>query len=82
MTSDHIPRIIAFGDTGLACHGCSGRGIGPGTVFGSACARALPCAGRTGLPVRPVHGHRERLSALRAPHNECGATLVHALDAR
>ncbi len=82
MTSDHIPRITALGENGLACHGYSGRGIGPGTVFGTACAIALLGGDRAALPLRPVQAHGERLTGLRARYYELGAALVHAWDAR
>ncbi len=43
MTSDHLPQIATLGETppGLSVYGYSGRGIGPGVVFGRAAARAL-----------------------------------------
>ena len=44
MTSDHIPKVLAFGPDAYAVFGYSGRGIAPGTVFGTAAARALLAA--------------------------------------
>ena len=41
MTGDHLPRIMRMGPGGYAVFGYSGRGIGPGTLFGDAVARAL-----------------------------------------
>ncbi|MBU2962429.1 FAD-binding oxidoreductase [Citreicella sp. C3M06] len=82
MTSDHIPKITALGETGLGCHGYSGRGIGPGTVFGTACAEALLSGNRASLPLAPVPRHNESLTALKASYYEFGATLTHAISAR
>lgn len=82
MTSDHIPKIVAFGPGALACFGYSGRGIGPGTVFGTQAARALLGGGIAALPVAPVPAHRESAASLREAWYEAGATLVHATAAR
>lgn len=82
MTSDHIPKVVAFGPDALCCFGYSGRGIGPGTVFGTEAARALLGGGVAGLPLAPVAMHRERVPALRAAGVEAGACLAHAAGAR
>ncbi len=82
MTSDHIPKIVGFGPNAYACFGYSGRGIGPGTVFGTEAARALLAGDDTGLPVAPVPGHRESLIATREAYYETGAALVHLVSAR
>ena len=66
MTSDHVPRIVRFGPDALACFGYSGRGIGPGTVFGAAAARALLADEWDALPLVPVGTHDERLTGPRA----------------
>jgi len=79
MTGDHIPRIVAFGPGGLACYGYSGRGIGPGTVFGQQAAEALLSGDMDLLPMRPVTAHRERLTRLRSAVVDLGATLTHLL---
>ena len=82
MTSDHIPKIVAFGPDALACFGYSGRGIGPGTVFGQHAARALLERDMTRLPVAPVSGHSEHFTGPRALWYEAGASLIHASAAR
>lgn len=53
MTSDHLPKIVAFCASALAVFGYSGRGIAPGTVFGTAAAQALLTGSDAGLPVDP-----------------------------
>ncbi len=78
MTSDHVPKIVAFGPNALACFGYSGRGIGPGTVFGAAAAKALVGAGENVLPVEPVEHYSERFTGARAVFYELGAAFAHA----
>ena len=39
MTADHLLKIFSIGPDGLSVFGYSGRGIGPGTVFGQKAAR-------------------------------------------
>ncbi|MCA0961226.1 NAD(P)/FAD-dependent oxidoreductase [Salipiger bermudensis] len=82
MTSDHIPKIVSLGPNALSCFGYSGRGIGPGTVFGTAAAEALLTGDLSGLPLAPVKAHDESLTALRGSYYEFGATLMHAAGAR
>ncbi|WP_293576456.1 FAD-binding oxidoreductase [Phaeobacter sp.] len=81
MTHEHIPKILDLGD-GYACFGYSGRGIGPGTVFGSAMADALLRNDSSDLPVSPVTSHSLPFSKLRGAYYESGATLVHLLKDR
>jgi glycine/D-amino acid oxidase-like deaminating enzyme len=82
MTGDHLPRIQRIGSRGFAVYGYSGRGIGPGTVFGRAAARALLTGQEDDLPVPVVGSHHERLAALKTLYYETGARLVHLLGAR
>lgn len=82
MTEDHLPRIQRMGQGAYAVYGYSGRGIGPGTVFGKALAEALLQENETGLPVPAIEAHHERLVALKSLYYETGATLVHLAAAR
>ncbi len=82
MTSDHVPKILEVGPNAFACFGYSGRGIGPGTVFGTESARALLTGDRSNLPVAPVSAHRESMTGPRAAWVEAGAGLVHATAER
>ncbi|WP_240335600.1 NAD(P)/FAD-dependent oxidoreductase [Pseudotabrizicola algicola] len=82
MTGDHIPKIVAFGPQAYACFGYSGRGIGPGTVFGTQAARALLLDRPDLLPVDPLRQHREGFAGLRAAYYEAGASAVHAIAAQ
>ena len=80
MTSDYIPKIVEFGPKGYACFGYSGRGIGPGTTFGTEAAKALLSGDASGLPLAPIANHSERFTSLKAGFYEMGASLTHALS--
>lgn len=80
MTQDHIPKILAFGPNALACFGYSGRGIGPGTIFGTAAAHALLTEDDSALPVAPIRHYSEYFKSARGAFYEFGATLVHAIQ--
>jgi glycine/D-amino acid oxidase-like deaminating enzyme len=79
MTDDHIPKIVAFGPKAYACFGYSGRGIAPGTVFGTQTAAALLEDSPEPLPIAPLQHYTERFSATKAAYYEFGATLMHSL---
>ncbi len=82
MTSDHIPKIVGFGPEAYACFGYSGRGIGPGTVFGTQAALALLSGNTDPLPVAPVQRHIERFTTPRTAWYEAGAAVIHGVAAR
>lgn len=82
MTADHIPKIVSIGPDAYACFGFSGRGIGPGTVFGTSAARALLLQAPAELPIAPVTSHDERFQSLRSAWYETGACLIHAVSQR
>ncbi|TYC48340.1 FAD-binding oxidoreductase [Rhodobacterales bacterium] len=82
MTSDHIPKVVAFGPGAYACFGYSGRGIAPGTVFGTAAAAALLDETEALLPVTPIESHSETFTEAKAAYYELGAKLAHAVSAR
>ncbi|CDX33728.1 FAD dependent oxidoreductase [Mesorhizobium sp. SOD10] len=77
MTDDHIPKIVAFGPDAYACFGYSGRGIGPGTVFGTQAAIALLEGNPDALPILPIERYSERFNAAKAIYYEFGATVNH-----
>ncbi|MEK9753194.1 MAG: FAD-dependent oxidoreductase [Rhodospirillaceae bacterium] len=82
MTGDHVPKVLEIGPGAYACFGYSGRGIGPGTVFGTLAAEALVCGDPGRLPLMPVPAHSERFAAARGAFYDLGAALVHAVAAR
>ena len=77
MTGDHIPRILSPGPGALAVFGYSGRGIAPGTVFGTAAARALLQDDPGQLPLPISNSHTERFTGLRQAWYETGAAAWH-----
>ncbi|WP_050604733.1 FAD-binding oxidoreductase [Ruegeria sp. 6PALISEP08] len=82
MTSDHIPKITKIGPNALAAHGYSGRGIGPGTVFGRMMAESLLANDLSLLPVPAVSEHHESWTRVRRAFFETGAALTHLVKAR
>ncbi len=82
MTSDHIPKITQIGPNALSVHGFSGRGIGPGTVFGRLMAESLLTDDPSLLPVPAVEKHTEHWTGLRRTYFETGAAVTHFLKAR
>lgn len=82
MTSDHVPRVLEFGERALSVYGYSGRGIAPGTVFGASVAAYLLSGDADELPLEPVEVHREVLSSLKQFGYELGATAFHMADSR
>lgn len=77
MTGDHIPKVVSFGPNALAVFGYSGRGIAPGTVFGTAAAKALLTDDTSHLPLPVISGHSERFTTIRQAYYETGAALTH-----
>lgn len=82
MTSDHIPKITRIGPNALSVHGYSGRGIGPGTVFGRLVAESLLQEDPGLLPVPAVVEYQENWTVLRRAYFETGAALTHFFKAR
>ena len=79
MTADHIPKIIAFGPNAYACFGYSGRGIAPGTVFGTQAAAALLTGAVEELPIAPLAHYSEKFTSVKSAYYEFGASLAHAV---
>ncbi|MBN9887245.1 NAD(P)/FAD-dependent oxidoreductase [Salipiger abyssi] len=79
MTADHLPKVLSFGPAALSVFGYSGRGIGPGTVFGTRAARALLFGEIDGLPVPVTDRYSERFKSPRTAFTEAGAMLMHGL---
>lgn len=79
MSKDYIPKILNLGPRGLSCIGYSGRGIGPGTVFGAECAKALLGNDISSLPIPPISGYEDRFAAAKTLYYETGATLAHTI---
>lgn len=82
MTADHLPKILKLGENAYAAFGYSGRGIGPGTVFGKALADFLIRGDVHGLPVPPLEQHRERFTRAKQIYYETGCSLTHLVGSR
>jgi len=79
MTADHVPKIVAFGPNAYACFGYSGRGIAPGTVFGTQAAAALLTGTEDALPISPIGHYAEQFTTAKTAYYELGASLAHAV---
>ncbi|MGB3146366.1 MAG: FAD-binding oxidoreductase [Paracoccaceae bacterium] len=82
MTADHLPKIVTLGQNGYLIAGFSGRGIGPGTLFGTSVAEAILTGNQDSLPLQPVAAHRQSFTGIGAAYYETGAALIHLLAAR
>ena len=82
MTGDHLPKILKLGDNAYAAFGYSGRGIGPGTVFGKALARHLVAGDADALPIAPVEKYQERAIIAKQIYYETGCTMTHLVANR
>ena len=80
MTKDHIPKIVNFSENALSCFGYSGRGIAPGTLFGSAMGKALITDNYSLLPIDPIENYREILTREKSFAFEIGSTINHAIQ--
>ena len=83
MTEDSMPRLHNLGPQALAVGGYNGRGISPGTVFGTALGRhmlgdlaleAIPLP-QSGFEIPSWRGAKERSYRL-------GAEMLHLVDKR
>lgn len=77
MTADHLPKIVRLQDNGLMIFGYSGRGIGPGTLFGQAAAEAIVTGNEDALPLGVLDSYAERNTGLRERFFEAGAMADH-----
>ena len=80
MTKDHIPKIVTLRENGLSSFGYSGRGIAPGTLFGTAMGKALITGNYSFLPIDPIQNYRESLTREKTFAFELGATINHAIQ--
>ena len=78
MTSDHLTKIMNFDGKGYAPFGYSGRGIGPGTLFGTQMVKALINQDESLLPLEPIDQYDEPMTAAKSTYYECGAAAMHA----
>lgn len=77
MTRDHLPKIVRLAPDGLAVFGYSGRGIGPGTLFGRAAVEAIASGSEAALPLPVLERYAERAAGVRERCFEMGAVADH-----
>ncbi|PSL20918.1 NAD(P)/FAD-dependent oxidoreductase [Shimia abyssi] len=80
MTANHLPKVQSIGPDGLSVFGFSGRGIGPGTVFGKCAVQAMLSGDMTRVPVPITDTYREGFKVARTAYFELGAGVAHALN--
>lgn len=81
MTQEYLPKIERL-EGGYVSFGYSGRGIGPGTLFGQQMAQALISGDEDLLPLPVSTGHSLPFAGLRGVYYETGATLTHLVKDR
>lgn len=83
MTSDNLPRFHKLDRNVLAFNGYNGRGIAPGTVFGSVLASyVLGQVSEKNLPLPSEPLEERRFRAAREALYRAGSQLVHLIEAR
>jgi len=77
MTKDHLPKLVEFGPNAYSVFGYSGRGIGPGTMFGTQLAKAIVANNKELLPLTPITNYAEQFTKPSGLYYETGAVLTH-----
>jgi len=79
-TANHLPKVINLGPNAIKVFGYSGRGIGPGTVFGRSAANYILTGNTNELPIQPVNSYHEYFTSLKSASYETGITALHGLE--
>lgn len=83
MTSDNLPRFHELDRNVVAFSGYNGRGIAPGTVFGSVLASyVLGQIAENDLPLPVTAVERQCFRAAREAFYIAGSQLVHLMESR
>jgi glycine/D-amino acid oxidase-like deaminating enzyme len=77
ITGDRLPKIAKIGPGGLMVHGYNGRGIGPGTIFGTSLADYILSSDESVLPLPVLGRHNESFRTIKSWFYEAGAIAVH-----
>ena len=77
MSSDYIPKVMRLDTDLFSIFGFSGRGIGPGTYFGTQFARFLCSRSAETLPMDVSHYYRDDLRKIKTVIYELGARISH-----
>ncbi|WP_105254494.1 NAD(P)/FAD-dependent oxidoreductase [Pseudoalteromonas sp. T1lg75] len=79
-TRDHLPHIVEIGPGAYSLYGYSGRGICPGTLFGSALADFLLSGDADTLPVPLEPTRREAFNRIKGLGYDLGAAALHGAE--
>lgn len=83
MTDNSMPRFHKLADNVIAFSGYNGRGIAPGTVFGSLLAKYIEgTVTDDDIPLPVTQPTEPRFRRLRELGYDVGSRIVHTLDAR
>jgi glycine/D-amino acid oxidase-like deaminating enzyme len=77
MSSNYIPKIMRLDSDLYGIFGYSGRGIGPGTYFGTEFARYLISTSQQTLPVEISDSYKDRYQRIKSVVFELGAQVSH-----
>lgn len=82
MTEDYLPKVVDIGPKAISIYGFSGRGIGPGTLFGKCAVNWVIKDDDSAFPVPITPATHARFRTAKALYFEAGASLTHLLNSR
>ncbi len=82
MTEDYLPKVVDIGPKAISIYGFSGRGIGPGTLFGKCAVDWVIKDDDSAFPVPITPATRARFRTAKALYFEAGASVTHLLNSR
>ena len=82
MTEDYLPKVVDIGPKAISIYGFSGRGIGPGTLFGKCAVDWVIKDDDSAFPVPITSATHARFRTAKALYFEAGASLTHLLNSR
>ncbi len=77
MSADYLPKVFSMGEGAISIQGYSGRGIGPGTWFGSAAAKWAHTGDDSVFPCGIESMQAQSLRTLKSGFIEMGALASH-----
>ena len=82
MTEDYLPKVVDIGPNAISIYGFSGRGIGPGTLFGKCAVDWVINDDDSAFPVAITPATHARFHTAKALYFEAGASVTHLLNSR
>ncbi|NVK32513.1 MAG: FAD-binding oxidoreductase, partial [Gammaproteobacteria bacterium] len=77
MSADYLPKVFALGEGAISIQGYSGRGIGPGTWFGSVAAKWARTGDDSVFPCGVESVRTQSLRTIKSGVIEMGALASH-----